>query len=235
MTTAAPRLSLVLPCRNQEDHIERVLLAYPPVLAEAGLSFEIVIVPNACLDRTPEIARRLAGQDARLRVEETSRAGWGHAVLSGLAAARGSLLLYANSARTDPAWIPPLVELYERNAPCLAKVRRRDRGVPLREAGSWLYNLEARMLFGVQAGDVNGTPKLFSKALLERLAPTRRDDLLDLEIMAKAARERVPVVEMATSGFERHGGRSTTNVRSAFRMYLGALRLRREMRGAEPS
>jgi glycosyltransferase involved in cell wall biosynthesis len=235
VTAEAPRLSLVLPCRNQEDHIERVLRAYPPVLTAAGLAFEIVVVPNACEDRTPEIVRQLGAEDDRVRILETDRAGWGHAVLTGLAAARGSLLLYANSARTDPAWVPPLLALHDANAPCLAKVRRRDRGVFLREAGSWLYNLEARLLFGLRARDVNGTPKLLSRPLLERLAPTRRDDLIDLEIMAKAARAQVPVVEMPTSGFERHGGRSTTNLRSAFRMYLGALRLRRELEAESAS
>lgn len=233
MSAPIPRLSLVLPCRNQEDHIERVLLAYPPVFAAAALSFEIVVVPNACSDRTPEIARRVAAGDERFRVEETSRSGWGHAVLTGLGIARGSCLAYANSARTDPAWIPPLVALFERNDPCLAKVRRQHRGVPLREAGSWLFNLEARLLFGVRARDVNGTPKVLSRALLDRLRPVHRDDLLDLEIMAKATRNRVKVVEMVTEGFERHGGRSTTNVGTAVGLYLGALRLRRELRRAE--
>jgi glycosyltransferase involved in cell wall biosynthesis len=230
VTPSTPRLSLVLPCQNQEDHIERVLLAYPPVLAEAGLSFEIVVVPNACRDRTLEIARRLAEADPRIRVEEASHSGWGHAVQTGFGVARGSLLAYANSARTDPAWIPRLVDLHDQSAPCLAKVRRHDRGAPLRETGSWLYSLEARLLFGVRARDVNGTPKLFSRALWERLKPARRDDLLDLEIMAKITRDRVTLVELATAGFERHGGRSTTTMGTAVRLYLGALRLRLEMR-----
>jgi glycosyltransferase involved in cell wall biosynthesis len=225
----------VLPCQDQEDHIERVLLAYPPVLADAGLSFEIVVVPNGCRDRTPAIVHRLAEVDTRIRVEELSRSGWGHAVLTGFGVARGSLLAYANSARTDPAWIPRLVDLHDRSAPCLAKVRRHDRGAPLREAGSRLYSLEARLLFGVQARDINGTPKLFARALWERLRPSRRDDLLDLEIMAKVTRDRVPLVELATTGFERHGGRSTTTLATAVRLYLGALRLRLDLRGGESS
>ena len=36
------------------------------------------------------------------------------------------------------------------------KVRRVKRGAPIREVGSWLYNLEARLLFGVRAADVKG-------------------------------------------------------------------------------
>jgi hypothetical protein len=48
-----------------------------------------------------------------------------------------------------------------------------------------------------------------------------------MELLAKVTRLGVPVVELTASGFKRHGGRSSTNVASAFRMYAGAFRLRR--------
>jgi len=221
----APELSVVLPCRNQADHIGAVLERYFPVLDAAGVGYELVVVPNACTDRTPEIVAALAARDSRLRVAENPAGGWGLSVLTGLNAARGGLLCYANSARTDPADVPRLLELYRRHAPCLAKVRRTERGVPLRELGSWLYNLEARLLFGIATRDVNGTPKLFARQLFEAARPREPGDLIDLELMAVVRRLGVPVVELTVSGFQRHGGKSTTNLRSAARMYAGALRL----------
>ena len=144
---------------------------------------------------------------------------------SGLAAARGSVLCYTNSARTDPAHIPALLHVYEAHAPCVAKVRRVERAAPLRNAGSWLYNLEGRVLFGVRAGDVNGTPKILSRDLYAALDLRSPDDLLDLELMAKVTRRGIRVVELPVKGFRRHGGRSSTSLRSAWRMYLGALKL----------
>jgi glycosyltransferase involved in cell wall biosynthesis len=228
--TATVDLSIVLPCRNQADHIGDVLRAYAGPLAATHRAYEIVIVPNACTDSTVEVVRALAADDEHMRVVENPAGGWGRSVLTGLAASRGQVLCYTNSARTDPADVARLLDLYDRHAPCVAKVRRVERGVPLREIGSWLYNLEAGLLFGITAGDVNGTPKMLPRALYDRLDLSSPGDLLDVELVAKASALGVPVVEMPVSGFRRHGGKSTTGLGSAWRMYSGALGLRRAVR-----
>lgn len=224
-------LSLVLPCRNQGDYIAGVLESYFAPLDGTGAAWEMLVVPNACTDRTPEAAREVASRRSEVRVVENPAGGWGLSVLKGLEAARGGVLCYANSARTDPAVIPRLLELYRGHAPCLAKVVRCRRGAPLREAGSWLYNLEARMLFGLEAPDVNGTPKMFPRGLFEDAALESTGDLLDLELMARAAALGVPVVELPVEGFSRHGGKSTTNLRTAWGLYSGALALRWRLSG----
>jgi hypothetical protein len=227
MTT--PDLSVVLPCRDQEDHIADVLARYRDPLSAAGIAYELVVVPNACTDKTPDIVRALAAADPRLRCVEEPMGGWGRAVLRGLAAARGTDVCYTNSARTEPAHVVALYALYRRSLPCLAKVRRVNRGAPLREIGSWLYNTEGRLLFGFRAGDVNGTPKIAARALLQALPLRAQGDLLDLELMAQVTRRRLPIVEMEVEGFRRHGGRSSTGWKSAWRMYVGAVGLRKAL------
>lgn len=222
-----PFLSVVLPCRDQADHIATVLQAYAGPLERTGRPYELVVVPNACSDATADVARSLAAADPRVRVVEIARAGWGLAVLTGLAAARGAMLCYTNSARTDPEHVVAVLDLCLSRAPCLAKARRARRGAPLRETGSWLYNLEGRLLFGIRARDVNGTPKVFSRQLYRDLRLFSEGDLLDLELMAKASRRGVPIVELPVTGFRRHGGRSSTNLKTAWGLYTGALRLRR--------
>ena len=96
---------------------------------------------------------------------------------------------------------------------------------PVREIGSLLYNLEARVCFGVCCRDVNGTPKVFSRDFYQTLRLTSAGDLLDLELMAAAVRRRVPVDELPVRGFRRHGGKSSTTWKSALKMYGGALQL----------
>jgi glycosyltransferase involved in cell wall biosynthesis len=226
-------LSVVLPCRNQEDHIADVVRSYASPLERTGRAYELVVVPNACTDRTEAIVRSLAESDPRIRVALNPRGGWGLSVLTGLAAARGSVLCYTNSARTDPEHVVAVLGLYEKSAPCLAKARREQRGAPLREMGSWLFNLEGRLLFGIEARDVNGTPKVFSRELYRELALFSEGDLLDLELMAKVSRRRLPVVELAVRGFRRHGGRSSTGFKTAWGLYAGALKLRKRV--AEPA
>jgi dolichol-phosphate mannosyltransferase len=220
-------ISVVLPCRNQADHIGAILPRYLKPLESLGLPFELVVVPNASTDATAEVVRRLAGDDPRINVVENPDGGWGRSVRTGLRAAQGSVLAYTNTARTDPATLPDFVRQFLSNerVPCLVKARREGRKAPLREFGSALYNLEARVCFGLRCRDVNGTPKVFSRDLYESLALTSSGDLLDLELMVQARRLGVSVVELPVRGFTRHGGRSSTTLKSAWRMYAGALGL----------
>ena len=226
-------LSVVLPCRNQEDHIADVVRRYAAPLQRTQRAYELVVVPNACTDGTEAVVRSLADDDPRIRVVVNPRGGWGLSVLTGLGAARGPVLCYTNSARTDPEHVVAVLDLYLRSAPCLAKARREQRGAPLREAGSWLFNLEGRLLFGIRARDVNGTPKVFSRDLYRELALFSEGDLLDLELMAKVSRRGLPVVELPVRGFHRHGGRSSTGLKTAWGLYTGALKLRKRV--AEPA
>jgi len=226
----AVELSLVLPCRNQGDHLAPLLPAYHLALSSLSLPFELIVVPNACTDNTPEIVSAFASAHPNVKVVDNPRGGWGLSVRLGLAAATGSILGYTNTARTDPAVIPDFMRRYLTHAPCLVKARRWGRAAPIRSLGSVLYNLEARILFRIAVGDVNGTPKLFPAGFYRDI-PAREDgDLLDLEILAWARRRALRVVEIPLQGFQRHGGKSSTNLRSARKMYLGALRLWWHMR-----
>ena len=231
MTRSDVAFSVVLPCRDQEDHIAAVLRSYAAPLAATGAQYELVVVPNACTDRTADVVREVADADPRIRVVENPRGGWGLSVLTGLAAARGSLLSYTNSARTDPAHVVAVLELCRARARCVAKVRREKRGAPLREAGSWLFNLEGRLLFGIPARDVNGTPKAFPRAVFDELRLFSEGDLLDLELLAKATRRGIPILELPVEGFRRHGGRSSTNLGTAVGLYAGALKLKKALAG----
>jgi glycosyltransferase involved in cell wall biosynthesis len=218
-------VSLVLPCRNQEDHIEAVLSRYLRALEHLPLPFELVVVPNACSDRTEEVVRGLAARDLRVRVCALSEGGWGRAVQAGLATCRGELLAYTNTARTRPESLPAFVLRCLERGPCLVKASRQHRRAPLRTLGSFFYNLEARLLFGLRVRDVNGTPKVFHRDLYRRLRLTSLGDLLDLELLAQVSRNKTPVLELSVTGFQRHGGESSTTLASAFKMYAGAFRM----------
>jgi hypothetical protein len=215
-------VSLVLPCRNQADHIGRILENYLAALEGLGTPFELVVVPNANTDSTPEIVERLGAADPRIRVVENPLGGWGRSVRTGLAFARGSVLSYTNTARTDPASMPDFIRRYLTSGVALVKARRAARHAPLREFGSMLYNLEAKLCFRVNCRDVNGTPKVFGRSLYETADLSADGDLLDLELMRHVAALGKKVIEVPVRGFKRHGGKSSTTLKSAWKMYAGA-------------
>jgi hypothetical protein len=99
----------------------------------------------------------------------------------------------------------------------------------VRRLGSLLYNLECRALLDLANFDINGTPKAFPRSFSALSHMERNDDLIDAEFCALCRRYDYPVVEVPIPATPRHGGRSTTNLASAARMYQGVLAVRRSV------
>ncbi len=95
---AANSVSVVIPARNEELNIERVVRS---VAAQEGVR-EIVVVDDQSADTTPEILRRLAGEFPKLRVlrVEALPDGWlgkNWALATGARATSGEWLLFTDA------------------------------------------------------------------------------------------------------------------------------------------
>jgi glycosyltransferase involved in cell wall biosynthesis len=225
--------SIVLPVRDQEGFLEPILRGYLAALAPLPGAYELVVVTNACTDRSPEISARLAAEERSVVHIDLEAGGWGRSVKAGLGASRGDLLCYTNAARTT-APILTLMLAYALAYPeVVLKANRRIRESRRRRLGSLLYNLECRALFDLSVWDINGTPKIFPRKFDQLLALRRDDDLIDAEFNIVCRDQGYPVLEVPILATERHGGRSTTGYRSALRMYRGAFELWRQGAGAD--
>lgn len=216
--------SIVLPVYNQADHIEEVVEAYTRALDTLPDRYEMLLVINGPRrDNSLEICRRLEDGHPAVRTLVTDKGGWGWAVRWGLSQAQGRILCYTNSARTRAEELI-LHLLYARTFPdVVVKANRKIREGAFRRLGSLFYNILCRALFDIPYWDMNGTPKVFPRHFAPLLALTRDDDLVDLEFNRVCRREEYQVLEVTSFSFCRKGGESTTNLRSAYRMYAGAL------------
>src|SRR3989344_3866878 len=221
--------SIILPVHNQADHIQRIVRAYKDVLANFPLNTEIIIVPNGCTDDSLVLCERLAVEDTSIRVIPLEKNGWGRAVRAGLDYASGEILAYTNCARTSPEDLLLLLGRAMRNPGTLVKANRRLRYTFYRRLASMIYNLQCRALFNIAVWDVNGTPKVFPRSLLQKVSLQEDGDLIDLELCVACDRLNVPILEIPTiRSVKRYGGISTTGIISAWKMYLGALRLHKK-------
>ena len=104
LTGVRPGISVVVPMYNEEDNIEHALAVATDALSQCASSHEIIVVDDASTDRSPEIVRRLAAADPRIRVVRHERnQKLGGSLRDGFAAAGKELVLYMDA---DLPWDP---------------------------------------------------------------------------------------------------------------------------------
>ena len=219
-------VSVIVPIWNQADQIQEIVDDYRGSLASVGCPYEILLVVNGSSDGSLDTSNRIAAGHPEVRVLSLATAGWGAAVKAGVRAAGADLLCYTNSARTRGTDLARVIEYALANPGTAVKATRRLRDGVMRRAGSLLFNAECRLLFDLSVWDINGTPKAFPRALSRLLEIRSDDDLFDAEFMLTCREADYPVLEVPIEFTGRRGGRSSTTMRSAVRLYWGALRLR---------
>jgi glycosyltransferase involved in cell wall biosynthesis len=99
-------VSVVIPCLNEQENIERCVTAALGALRDAGIPGEVVVADNASEDGSAELAT-----SAGARVVHEPRRGYGSAYLAGFAAARGRYIIMGDADLTyDFNEIPRFVE-----------------------------------------------------------------------------------------------------------------------------
>lgn len=91
--------SVVIPVYNGAAHLES---AVRNLQAQSFVDWEAVIVDDGSTDATPQLADRLAGEDARLRVFHQPNGGVSVARNRGLDEARGDWIVWLDA---DDAWV----------------------------------------------------------------------------------------------------------------------------------
>jgi glycosyltransferase involved in cell wall biosynthesis len=92
------RISVVIPCHNEEEGVRAVIEQMPPIVDE------ILVVDNASTDRTSEVAQELGA-----RVVREDRKGYGRAYRTGFEKARGDIIVTMDGDGTYPPNSIPLL------------------------------------------------------------------------------------------------------------------------------
>ena len=222
--SVAPLVSIILPIHNQADHVERVVREYDSAVANLRLQREFILVVNGPSEDSYQACLRVA-ESVNCRVLRIAGAGWGLAVKLGLSEARGDIIAYTNAARTTGRELALVLLHAAIDRTVVVKASRKIRDSASRRIGSLLFNLECRAFFDLASWDVNGTPKAFPRQFEPLRKLSRADDLIDLEFVIVCKQQQYPMIEVPIFSSRRHGGHSTTNLNTAWRMYTGALRL----------
>lgn len=95
-----PKFSIILPCYNVENHIEKAIRS---VLNQTYTDFELLVVIDGSPDNSVDIANRMAKEDKRITVFEKPNGGLSDARNYGLERAKGEFVYFMDS----DDWIEP--------------------------------------------------------------------------------------------------------------------------------
>lgn len=195
---AEVEISIVIPCRNEQDSISACVEAAFRALTAAGYSGEVVVCDNASRD---ESAARAAAAGARV-VRQPIR-GYGATCLRGAEAARGSLLVFVDADGTyDLSLLPRFVEPLRAGYDMVLGTRRNGEILPGAMRTHHRHLLEpvqtrlGRRLFPFHVSDVRcGLRSITSEAFTDaELGATGME--FATEMLVQAARLGLSVVEV---------------------------------------
>jgi glycosyltransferase involved in cell wall biosynthesis len=171
---AQVEVSFVMPCLNESRTLEGCIRAAQRCIDDNHLAGEVIVADNGSTDGSQDLARRCGA-----RVADVASKGYGHALMGGIAAARGRYIVMGDSDGSyDFAQAMPMIarlregcDLVMGNRFPRAGGRIMPGAMPFkhRYLGNPVLSRLGQIVFGVPVSDFHCGLRAFSKAAYERM------------------------------------------------------------------
>lgn len=224
------RLSLVLPCYNEEENIEKTLRDTASWMSADGVEGEIIAVNDGSRDGTGAKLEALRREIPQLKiVTHRENAGYGAALRSGLDAATGDILGFMDSdGQFDPRDFSTLLPLLS-DVPFVTG-RRRKRADPfMRKMNAKLFGFLSFAVLGIWVRDINCAMKLWKKDVWKTIRPECASGaLFNAELFYRLKMGKIPWKQVDVPHYPRRFGTQTgANLQVILRMFRELWALRR--------
>jgi glycosyltransferase involved in cell wall biosynthesis len=213
------RISVVLPCLNEERAVGQVVDEAWLGIESVGRAGEVIVVDNGSTDRSPEIA-----EEHGARVVHEPRRGYGSAYLRGLAEAQGEIVVMADADGTYPLRdLRPFVEAIDNGADLA--LGSRFQGQIHEGAMPWMHRMIGNpiltavlnVFFGVRVSDAHCGMRAIRRAVLPGLRLQATGMEFASEMILKAAKRKLPVADIPIDYHPRIGESKLNTWRDGWR------------------
>ncbi|HEV8535088.1 MAG TPA: glycosyltransferase family 2 protein [Candidatus Limnocylindria bacterium] len=202
-------VSVVLPCLNEIDNVAAVVAEAKDALCEAGVEGEVVVCDNGSTDGSPEAAAA-----AGARVVPERRRGYGAAYMGGFAAAKGDIIVMADSDGSyDFSALPAFLERIRGGDDLVMGSRFKGRIDPgampwmHRYIGSPILSGLLNLLYRTGVGDAHCGMRAFRRSRLADLRLRMPGMEFASEMVVNAARAGLRIGEVPVN-YRVRGGKS---------------------------
>lgn len=234
---------IVIPAYNEEKRIGATLESYQRFFSELKkekkIDYEILIVLNACRDRTIEIVRRFSKKNKEIKFLEFEQGGKGFAITEGFKdAVRKDFELIGfvdADMATPPEAFYDMIKFLRSNknyAGVIAnrwdkRSRIKTRQTLLRRFVSRGFNVIVRTLFFIPSRDTQCGAKLFRKELLKKIIPRlgASEWSFDVDLLFYSRRERGKIKSIPTIWEDKRGSKIDLK-KTPLKMFMSVIRLR---------
>jgi len=217
-TDSTTLVSVVIPCLNEAENIERCVTAALEAIARMGVRGEVVVADNDSEDDSAQIA-----EQAGARVVVEPRRGYGSAYLAGFAASTGRYIVMADADLTyDFNEIPHFVEELEKGAEMVIGDRM-DNIQP--GAMPWLHRYIGNpiltgllnLFFSTGISDAHCGMRAVRRDVLPRLDLRTTGMEFASEMVIRASKEHLKIAEFPIEYHPRGGESKLSSFRDGWR------------------
>ncbi|MGB6838283.1 MAG: glycosyltransferase family 2 protein [Dehalococcoidia bacterium] len=212
-------VSIVMPCLNEEESVATCVTKARRWLERAGLSGEVIVVDNGSEDASVRHATQ-----AGAKVVHEPRRGYGSALLRGIVESRSRYVVMGDCDDTyDYTDLDPFIEALEGGADIVVGNRYAGGIVPgamtwsHRHIGTPVITFLLRLFSGARLGDSQCGLRAFTRVAFERLELHTPGMEFASEMILKAARKGLRVVEVPIAYYPRVGEAKLRTFRDGWR------------------
>jgi glycosyltransferase involved in cell wall biosynthesis len=211
-------VSVVIPCLDEAENIERCVLSAQEGLAGIDGKGEVIVVDNASEDDSARLAAK-----AGARVVSERRRGYGQAYLAGFAAARGRYIVMADADLTyDFNEIPRFVAELEAGAELVLGDRMdniRPGAMPWlhRYIGNPILTGLLNLFFRTGVNDAHCGMRALRRDVLPRLELRTTGMEFASEMVIRASKEKLKIAEFPIEYHPRGGQSKLSSFRDGWR------------------
>lgn len=185
------KLSIIIPCCNEEKNVPRLVTELWPVLEALKLDFEVVVVDDGSKDDTVNEVNKINKPQLRLVRHEINK-GLGAAMRTGIATATGDRAIFLDSDLTfSPTLIPYLLKAFKLHPKVDFVIGSPNLGGYSKDIPIWrlwiskIANLVYRLLLGKRITSINQIFRLYKTEQLKQLSLSAVGFDINAEILFK--------------------------------------------------